>query len=131
MKKSKTKVAPIQLPTGCNFTPLKVTPSNWNTVKKVNREWYIFYRFYDPIYKPEGHFVIVKGMNHLKDVEGRREATQILIDNEINELKAGKNPFVCPAGTAILIPIPLVGDSGLKSSSHLGCFTGNIIWQDL
>lgn len=89
----------ILLPNGCNCSDLTVNPKNWNTNKRVTirKPWYIQYYFRDPLLKdkyPKGKLVIVKGMNHLKDVESRVEATKVILENELYMLKVqGYNPI--------------------------------------
>lgn len=85
----------ITLPNGCTCSELTVNPSNWNTFKyptPLKKTWYIQYHFYDPLYRTSkeykyGKLVIIKGMNRLKLLSERREATKRLIENEIYQLK--------------------------------------------
>jgi uncharacterized protein YecE (DUF72 family) len=47
----------------CNCTELKVYPNNW-TDKNVSlkKEWYIFYRFYDPAFSYSYEFLSQKAV---------------------------------------------------------------------
>jgi hypothetical protein len=88
----------IQLPNDCFVSDLKVNPKNWNTTKASNKKnWFIYYRFYIPNYKqsnyPKGKLVILKGMNHFKDIEERRHQTLEIIKTELGKLKNGFNPI--------------------------------------
>ena len=57
------------------------------------RNWHIQYYFYDTALKKR-KFVLVKGMNRLKTLNERREATSQLIENELHQLKEkGYNPI--------------------------------------
>lgn len=85
---------------GCYRSEIKVTPTNWHTVKaSVKRNWRIHYRFYDPAFKDhpkykKGKQVPIKGMNHASTLESRQEITRGLIEKEIYDLdKRGYNPI--------------------------------------
>src|SRR5665647_943054 len=85
----------IALPNGCNCSELTVTPKDWKTCKvsAMARNWHIQYYFYDTALK-QRKFVLVKGMNRLKTLNERREATSQLIENELYQLKEkGYNPI--------------------------------------
>jgi site-specific recombinase XerC len=89
----------ISLPNDCYCSELKVNPSNWKTLKKITKGWFIYYRFYDPIAKQKGQhvkgkLVTVQGMNHFKTVGDRRKATTQLLNDEIHRLKLGYNPIL-------------------------------------
>ena len=83
----------ILLPYGCCCSPLKVHPKNWQTsTVSVKKGWYIFYRFYDPVFKDsprykKGKLVCIKRMNFCKSREERQVETQLLIDQELIKLK--------------------------------------------
>jgi integrase len=85
----------ISLPNGCSMSTPAVNPSNWKSCGKsaIKKNWYFSYRFYDPEFeKPK--LVIIKGMNSYKELDERRNATQILLENELNTLiELGYNPF--------------------------------------
>lgn len=84
----------ITLPNGCKCSKLSVTPKNWQAKNaKVNFDWFIMYRFYDPRY-PKPKQVMVKGMNHFKTLLERQEATKKALANELDRLVKGEeNPF--------------------------------------
>src|SRR5436190_9434491 len=83
----------ISLPHSCCCTELKVNPKNWQTNKNaVKKNWFIYYRFYDPAFKsksiyPKGKLVVLKGMNHLADSDLRIAKTKQLMEAELNRLK--------------------------------------------
>ncbi len=89
----------ILLPHGCSCSEPSVTPKNWKKGGKylLKKNWRIHYYFRDPEFKdkyPYGKMISIKGMNHFKTLEERREATQFLIDEEIYSLKVdGYNPI--------------------------------------
>lgn len=88
----------LQLPNGCTCSDPSVFPKNWKTVSaSCKKDWRIQYYFRDPDFKdrwPNGKSVIVKRMNRFKTVEERRVVTKMLLENEINDLKAGHNPIL-------------------------------------
>jgi spore germination cell wall hydrolase CwlJ-like protein len=89
------------LPNGCTCSKLSVTPKNWQSKSaKLNNGWFIIYRFYDSRnQKPKQ--VMVKGMNQLKNLQERQEATKKALDSLVkikqfidrygNNLKNKKN----------------------------------------
>lgn len=89
----------ILLPHGCTCSELAVNPKNWKTGPKslIKKNWRIHYYFRDPAHKdkyPYGKLITIKGMNRFKTIEERREATKILIEEEIYQLKVkGYNPI--------------------------------------
>lgn len=85
----------ILLPNGCSMSTPAVHPANWKQVSaSISEGWYFTYRFYDPVRRPAGKQVMVKGMNDYKSVAGRRQATDHLLQEEIEELKQGFNPVL-------------------------------------
>jgi site-specific recombinase XerD len=91
----------IQLPNGCSRSELEVNPKNWQKANAdLSKTWYVYYRFYDPLYREEkkfkyGKLVIIKGgLNRLKSVTERKIAIKALIENEIQLLEVeGWNPI--------------------------------------
>lgn len=89
----------ILLPNNCYCSKLIVNPANWKRAgsSSLDKPWRITYRFYDTQYKNTklwGRLISIKGMNHLKTIEERREATRELLDNELYMLKVdGYNPI--------------------------------------
>ena len=84
----------ISLPNGCSMSTPSVNPSNWKSCNKsaLKKDWYICYYFYDVEF-PKPKQVIVKGMNEYKSVDDRRNATKVLLENELHSLKElGYNP---------------------------------------
>jgi hypothetical protein len=63
-----------QLPNGLSIGSITVTPKNWQTkLAKINTNWFISYRFYDPSHaKPKQ--VMIKGMNYFKTLLERQTA---------------------------------------------------------
>lgn len=84
----------ITLPNGCTCSNLSVYPKNWQSKNaKVNNNWYITYRFYDPRY-PKPKQVMVKRMNAYKTLTERQEATKNCLKEELDRLVKGiVNPF--------------------------------------
>lgn len=88
-----SKRSRILLPNGCSYTAISVIPKNWKQLKKISGPWRIHYRFYDPI-QPAPKQISLKSMNMYTDAADRKEATQLLIESEIEMLKSGFNPFL-------------------------------------
>lgn len=83
----------IQLPSGSYCTELKVNPRNWKTSRNaIKKDWFIYYRLYDPnkLKNKKGRLVIVKGMNHLNDLETRITKTKELMSSELIKLRNTK-----------------------------------------
>jgi len=83
----------ISLPNRCSMSKPSVNPKNWksggNTLLKT--PWSIQYYFYPPEGKRK--LVVVKGMNKLVTLSGRRELTKCIIQDIIGENKNGFNPI--------------------------------------
>lgn len=95
MKFNRKTNSRIALPGSCSVSTPFVHPANWKTVRaSTAKDWYIFYRFYDPVRKPAGKAVMVKGMNAFKDPASRRHATEQLLYDAMADLKGGYNPVV-------------------------------------
>ncbi len=83
----------IKLPFECYCTELKVHPENWQLPRaSVKKDWYVYYRFYDPTYKnnpkfKKGKLVIIKGMNQFKSISERQTETREIIRRELERLK--------------------------------------------
>lgn len=82
----------IYLKYDCKCSEPKIYPPNWKTagIRQLKKDWYIFYRFYDPLHidrYPNGKLCIVKGTNGVKDLEERKENIAFLLANEIHLLK--------------------------------------------
>jgi hypothetical protein len=92
MKKKAKRHERIQLPAGCSMSTPVIFPPNWKTTSKIDVDWYIFFRFYDPVNKPEGKQRVIKGMNDYKDPEVRRQITEHFLQEEIRKLQSGYNP---------------------------------------
>lgn len=89
----------IYLSNGCYCTDLKVNPKNWKQAgATTKKDWYIWYRFYDPTIsepggKPKRKLIVVKGMNGTKELWERRQLTQVLLNEELILLRTeGFNP---------------------------------------
>jgi site-specific recombinase XerD len=89
----------IVLPNGCSCSKINVMPANWKTVKaSTKKPWYISFRFYDqtvsdPKYS-KGKFVLLKGMNDVRDLKGRQLVTRELCDTLVRMLHVeGYNPI--------------------------------------
>lgn len=69
---------------GCSFTDLWVSPTNWKTIsgkKALEANWYVQCYFHDPKFKkkyPKG-FPFRKKLNKLKTVEQRRAAVELFL----------------------------------------------------
>ena len=83
----------IPLPNGCKMTPIGVYPTNWQSKRApIKKNWYIWYRFYDPRFsKPKK--VQIMGMNGYGKLKDRQEITQQILDYELQQLTSGYNPF--------------------------------------
>jgi len=83
----------INLPFSCNCSELKVYPNNWSDKKpSIKKDWYIFYRFYDPNFRDNpkfrnGKLVIIKRMNQFKTIQERQAHTQTIMEQELLKLK--------------------------------------------
>jgi len=81
-----------KLPFDCYCSDLKVHPKNWLTPKaSTKKDWYIYYRFYDPKFKDniqykKGKLILLKGMNSFNDLKERQSKTQKIIDAELDKL---------------------------------------------
>jgi integrase len=91
--KSSRKKERILLPGGCSMSAPSISPANWKQVSaSCKKDWYIFYRFYDPVNRPKGLPKIVKGMNDYKTAPERRAATERALEDELALLRGGYNP---------------------------------------
>lgn len=86
------------LPNGCTCSEPTVYPANWTTggAKLLEVKWYIQYWFRDPAFKeqwPNGRPCKIKGMNEFKTLSERREATKLLLQQQVQILKEGYNPI--------------------------------------
>jgi integrase len=114
----------ISLPNNCSYTGLKVHPKNWKSKKALlNTTWYIYYRFTDPNHsKPK--LVVIKGMNRFQERYQRIAYTELLIENEKNNLEVlGYNPITKTITNQISQEIKFIdsidfGLSKLKTSDN-------------
>ena len=95
----------VSLPNGCSCSQPKVSPKTWDRVNaSVKKEWYIHYRFYDPLFAdkyPNGYSKQIKGMNEYKVVKDRQIISRRLLENEVKLLtEQAYNPI-----TGIFTPI--------------------------
>lgn len=99
----------IYLQNDCYCSELRVNPKNWKTLKKLtNKDWEIYYRFYDPSAKEKGLYskgklVRVRGMNHFKNLSDRRSATVKILEDEVRKLQQGYNPILGDKPTQVNI----------------------------
>lgn len=81
----------IKLAHGCQCSELKVIPSSWERSNaSIKKEWIIYYRFYDPLFKeqyPDGKQVKIRNFNKFKDLKQRQEACRTLLANELKLLQ--------------------------------------------
>lgn len=83
----------LQLPNHCCCSDFNVHPQNWKSTRaSIRKDWYITYRFYDPLYKANpkfknGKLVMLKGMNHFKTLSHRQQATLDIINREMVQLQ--------------------------------------------
>lgn len=88
-KTSKSNIkSNIQLPNGCYVKEFKISPADFS----MDKEWFVYYTFFDPEY-PTGFRRQIRGMNRFKTLKERREAAYTAIDEEIELLMQGFNPF--------------------------------------
>jgi len=85
----------IELPHGCNCSTPSVYPKNWKSCNKsaLTLSWRIQYYFYDPNRSKPTSPIVVKGMNVFNDLESRRNATKLILDDELKALRNGYNPY--------------------------------------
>jgi hypothetical protein len=91
----------IQLQDGCFCSEISIYPKNWNKAgASLSKDWYIQYYFHDPACKDQSKFkygklcIVKGGVNRLKTLPERRQAIQVLIENEYRYLKEqGYNPI--------------------------------------
>lgn len=95
----------------CRRSKVTVTPANWRTQKaSLKSPWRISYRFYDPVYKDSrlwGKQILIKGMNDYPTLAERQDATQTLLDLELDKLDSkGFNPvtgkYMAPAAVPVV-----------------------------
>ena len=100
----------INLPFLCNCSELKVYPNNWlNKNPSTKKDWYVFYRFYDPNFRDNpkyknGKLVIIKRMNQFKTIQERQESTQLIIEQELSRLKNKAYNPITNKNTEIVLP---------------------------
>jgi len=100
----------INLPFSCNCSELKVVPNNWlNKNPSTKKDWYVFYRFYDPNFRDNpkyknGKLVIIKRMNQFKTILERQESTQLIIEQELLKLKNKAFNPITNKNTGIVLP---------------------------
>ena len=84
----------LSLPNGCSMSTPIVNPKNWKTggLNLIKKDWHIQYYFYERNSK-KGRLISIRGMNSYKDLKERREVTQIIMDDEIEDNKLGFNPI--------------------------------------
>ena len=84
----------MNLPNGCKCSKPIVIPRNWKSKKaSLKNSWLISYRFYDPS-EPKPKQVAVRGMNHFQELKERQQATEDLLNLEMDLLiRQGYNPF--------------------------------------
>jgi integrase len=82
----------ISLPHNCSCSQLAVSPANWKQVKKITGPWSINFRFYDPT-QPKPKQVFDKSMNKFKDLAERKASTEFYLNELLQVLKSGYNPF--------------------------------------
>jgi integrase len=82
------------LSNGCKSSKISVHPKNWASKSaKINSDWYISYRFYDPLY-PKPKHVVIKGMNRFKSLPDRQNYVRDILTNEMDKLlNKHYNPF--------------------------------------
>ena len=91
----------VNLPNGCYCSQLSVHPQNWERSRpSLKSDWYIHYRFYDPLFKNDPRYkkgkqrIIKAGINQFKTVEERQDAVRIVIRRELHYLQEeGFNPI--------------------------------------
>lgn len=82
----------LQLKQNCSCSNPTVNPKNWMTGGQslLKKQWYVQYKFYDPTFKDRykvGKLVIIKRMNVYKTLQERREATRLILENELELLQ--------------------------------------------
>ena len=103
----------INLPFSCTCTDLKVYPKNWLSLKaSTKKDWYIYYRFYDPMFRDNpkfkyGKLIVVKGMNVFSDLTERQSKTKQNIETELDRLL---NRSYNPIKGNVPVSIPVITD---------------------
>lgn len=92
----KKKRERIMLPNGCYCSKPSVFPPDWKICDKSSLEfdWRIQYYFYDPNFPKPKTPKVVKGMNEYYTLFERRAVTETLLNDEIEALKSGYNPYL-------------------------------------
>ena len=71
----------IKLKNECYTSDIKVHPKNWQSSRtSTKKDWYIFYRFYDPSFKEyvqfkKGKLILIRGMNIYRTLSERQKKT--------------------------------------------------------
>ena len=72
----------IQLENDCYISEINVHPKNWKSTKAlIKKNWYIYYRFYDPSYRgnskyKKGMLFMLRGMNKYDSLKDRQNELQ-------------------------------------------------------
>lgn len=87
----------LHLPNNCQCSEPSVYPTTWKKSGSIEKDWYIWFRFYDPNFKeqyPKGYLKIVKNMNRFKTYTERKQAVVVGLEVLQRELEAGYNPIL-------------------------------------
>lgn len=85
----------ITLPGGCQCSAPSIYPKNYKTsAHSIKVDWYIQFRFFDPVNAPNGKRIIVKGgINAIKDWKERTYNIKLMLEKLTDRLKEGFNPI--------------------------------------
>jgi len=104
------------LPNGCKFTQPYINPSNWESSKaSVKRDWFIKFTFHHPS-RGIKEFKWRAGNKH-KTVAARQDAARQLLNDTIDDLNNGLNPFT--GKIEPIAPDPIQTESSTPNSTHI------------
>lgn len=88
----------FSLPNGCSCSRISVSPKTWDRLNaSIKKDWFIYYRFYDPLFQEKykyGFLKIIKGLKEYPTLKERQDACRELIQDEWQALKErGYNPI--------------------------------------
>jgi site-specific recombinase XerC len=89
----------LSLRHGCYASTPKISPSNWKQKSSIKKNWFVYYRFYDPSTKNnKGKIipkqVVYKDVNKYKDHTARIELCKSIINDMVHMLtKQHYNPW--------------------------------------
>jgi integrase len=86
-----------KLPNNCSIDGFKIAPADLS----MDKDWFVYYTFYDPEYPKGIRRQIRGGINYFKTAKARKEMADQLMKDELDKLMEGFNPFK----KEIIIPV--------------------------